>query len=221
MNSSNCVVDDVFAFVKEALSGLVSLRRDAESLVRSAAAKYGGLTEEQIRELVRTVIRDETSLVLIGMPTAGKTTLAGLVCEMTGRGVIETDDVVAAMLGTSIRECFETKGETYFRDRETEAVRSIRRKRGMIISCGGGVIKRPENMEILAENGRIVWIDRNVDKLFPSDSRPLSSSREAVLKLYEERHALYEKYSDIRIPNDRTPEDAAEAIVRYMNSGEY
>ena len=100
----------------------VPLRTDAERTVRRAAAACGALAEEQIREALRTVIRNETNLVLIGMPTAGKTTLAGLVSAMTGRPVIETDDAVTKMLGTSIRECFETKGETYFRDCETEAV---------------------------------------------------------------------------------------------------
>ena len=150
------------------------------------------------------------------MPTSGKTTLAQMVREETGLRVIELDDIITEKLGTSIRECFETYGEEYFRDLETETAESVRGVQGCIISCGGGIIRRPGNMEALSENGIVLWIDRAPAYLFASESRPLSSSLEAVRRLYEERKELYRKYCDVRIENNGTLKEAAEQILQVI-----
>ena len=160
----------------------------------------------------------QANIVLIGMPTAGKTTLASLLHEYTGREVVEMDETIAAVLDMSIRECFERYGEGYFRDLETAEAKRLRNAEGKIISCGGGIIKREENMRYLAENGVIFWIDRDPQKLFPTDSRPLSSNQSDLARLYEERKDLYSRYCDYRISNNTTPQEAVMRILEVLNT---
>ena len=89
-------------------------------------------------------------------------------------------------------------------------------KTGLILSCGGGIIKREENMIALRQNGIIIYIKRDLDLLIADDTRPLSSSKEAVLKLYEERKSLYEGYSDYIIENNGTIEEVVQKIVEIL-----
>lgn len=153
------------------------------------------------------------NIVLIGMPTSGKTTLASLLGKETGREVIEMDEVITKKLGTSIETCFETKGEAYFRKIETETAEELRTSTCKVISCGGGIIKNQANLRALSENGIIVWIQRDLSHLYATKDRPLTGDESYMKKLYEERKPLYEKYSDIRIDNNGTLAEALQEIM--------
>ena len=78
---------------------------------------------------------------------------------------------------------FEQYGEDYFRDCETLITKELSQKTGCILACGGGIVKREENMMALKQNGIIMYIKRDLDLLIADDTRPLSSSKEAILKL--------------------------------------
>ena len=68
-------------------------------------------------------------------------------------------------------------------------------------------------MRYLSENGIVIWIKRDLHNLFPTDSRPLSSSEEAIKKMYDDRYPLYEKYSDIQIENNETIDKVIHKII--------
>ncbi|HCK88629.1 MAG TPA: shikimate kinase [Erysipelotrichaceae bacterium] len=157
--------------------------------------------------------REKKNIVLIGMPTSGKTTFAALLSRETGIPAAEMDDEIISMLGTSIRECFETKGEAYFRRLETEAAKILSEGERKIISCGGGAVTVPETMRILSEHGEIYWLKRDLEKLFPTDSRPLSASAEALKQRYEERLPLYQKYCDVIIDNNGTIDETLRQLL--------
>lgn len=190
-----------------------------EMLVRQAAAADAYFTgkhvsEEDIERCMHTLCRERQSAVLIGMPTSGKSTLAAMYAEKTGRELVEMDDVIEQKLGTSIAACFQEKGEAYFRRIETETAAALRSGGRKIISCGGGIIKNEENMRFLGENGQIIWIRRDPQNLFPTDSRPLASDREALKKLYAERKDLYALYSDCTVDNNGTLEEALDELLK-------
>jgi shikimate dehydrogenase len=190
-----------------------------EMLVRQAYAAdliFTGkdLPSESADECLAEIYRKKRNIVLIGMPTSGKTTMSALVGEKIGRPVIEMDDEIVRKIGTGIKECFAEKGEAYFRQKETEVARDFREGKGLVISCGGGVIKTPETMRYLSENGLIIWIKRNVDQLYPTDSRPLSSTDDALHKLYEERLPLYRMYADMVADNTGTIEETVNSILK-------
>ena len=178
-----------------------------EMLVRQAFAAdelflHKKLNQSLIEPCMHQLLGERRNIVLIGMPTAGKSTIAQALGEKLNRHVVEMDDEIVDTLGTSIKTCFEKRGEAYFRNIETEVAKSHRNASGEIISCGVGVIKTEETMRYLSENGIVVYLKRDLSHLYPSDSRPLSSSEEAVKKMYEERLPLYTKYRDIEIENN-------------------
>lgn len=98
-----------------------------------------------------------------------------------------------------ISEMFEKYGEEYFRDRETEAVKSAAAQSGCVIATGGGAVLRPENVAALKQNGRLYFLDRPVEQLIPTRDRPLAGSAEAVRRRYEERYGIYTSCADTRI----------------------
>ena len=172
----------------------------------------GGLDLQNGRD--REELYAERNIVLTGMSTAGKTTLSALAAQRSGRTLIEMDDVITERMGMSIPVCFREKGEAYFRRYERELAEDLCTVRHAVISCGGGVVKDEETMRFLSRNGIVCWLDRSPDKLFPSDSRPLAATAEAVMKLYRERRHLYQKYADVRIDNNGTLEEAVTTILK-------
>ena len=147
------------------------------------------------------------------MPTSGKTTLASMLREMSGRTVYEMDDEITEKLGTTIAECFADKGEAYFRWLEQDVAKDLRSGGRFIISCGGGVIKTKEAMRFLSENSIVVWLKRGTEQLFPTDSRPLSDNDDALQRLYAEREPLYELYSDVTADNTGSLADTVREIL--------
>lgn len=170
--------------------------------------------QERIDACLGTLLKERRNIVLIGMPTSGKSSVAQMLGKQSGQQVYDMDTLLEQQLGTSIRTCFETHGEAYFRAKETRLARELASKEGVIISCGGGIIKNPENMQALSQHGVIVWLQRN--SLFPSSDRPLSADEASLKKLYEQRRGLYEMYSDIQVENNGTLEDTAEQILKKI-----
>ena len=160
------------------------------------------MEDSLIEDCLKELYREKRNIVLIGMPSAGKSTVAQLLSEKKQQEVIEMDACIEEEIGMSIRDYFAKSGEEAFRNKESEMCARHRFDQGKIISCGGGVIKREENIRNLAYNGILIFIDRDVDKLFASDSRPLSQSKSDVENLYQERYEFYERYCDVRIENN-------------------
>ena len=159
------------------------------------------------------LLRDKLNIVLIGMPSSGKTTIASILQERLGYETYEMDDIITGEIKMPIKDYFNQYGEEAFRDKETACAKALRNKHHVIISCGGGVIKRPVNMQYLKENGFIIFIDRNIDKLIATDDRPLSNDFEKLNRLYLERYDLYRKYSDITISNNGDINDTVNQIL--------
>lgn len=162
----------------------------------------------------KEILLKKQNIVLIGMPTCGKSTFSKLLAKETGRKVIEMDEEAVKRLGMPITECFKTKGEAYFRALETEIAKDLCRQTGIVISCGGGVIKTPETMRYLSENGLVIWLKRDLSLLFPGKDRPLSSNTEDLKRLYEERMPLYEYYADTVVNNNGTMESTLQQLIK-------
>lgn len=162
----------------------------------------------------RTVLRQVENIVLIGMPSAGKTTVGQLLARRIGKKFTDTDTLAEQRIGMTIADYFRTSGEEAFRAREQETVAEVSAVGGQIIATGGGAILRRENLTALRRNGLLVFLDRPIEQLTATVDRPLASDREALRRRYEERYALYRAAADVYIKNDGSPEEAADQIER-------
>ena len=86
-----------------------------------------------------------------------------------------------------------------------------------LLSCGGGIIKRGENLRALHQNGVVLFLDRPLNALTVGGGRPLSSSTEALKKMEAERRPLYFAAADAVIPNSGTVEDAVTAAMEALD----
>ena len=156
------------------------------------------------------------NIVLIGMPSSGKTTIGRLLAKKLGKDLIDMDEILTARIGMPIAEYFAKHGEQAFRKEESKLAAELALAEGKIISTGGGIVKDRENMRYLGANGDIVWLDRSLALLAGTPDRPLSQNAADMERLYKERMPLYEKYADLRICADSAPEEIAETIIKII-----
>lgn len=163
--------------------------------------------------------KKEKNIVLIGMPGCGKSTIGKILADKLNYKYIDSDCVIEEKSGKSIEELFNI-GENHFRKIECEVIREVSCEKMAVISTGGGVIKNSVNVQVLKENGIVVFIDRPIENIASDinmSKRPLLKEGTARLyELYKERYELYKKNCDIKITNDTSVEDVAKRIEEFI-----
>ena len=142
----------------------------------------------------RDIRLEAENIVLIGMPGCGKTTIGKILAQRLMRRFVDVDELVAQHVGKFKARIYREEGEAFFREKETEAIRTLALKTGLIISTGGGSCLRPVNRALLGLNGRFIWLKRPLAKLATRD-RPIAIAR-GVAALYEERAPIYSALAD-------------------------
>ena len=155
-----------------------------------------------------------TSIVLIGMPGCGKTTVGRALAGKLGRTFVDLDEEIVRRAGTSIPEIFAREGEAGFRERESALVREFGERTGLVVSTGGGVVTRRENYIPLKQNGLLLHLRRDPAAL-PTDGRPLSQAT-APEELWRRRAPLYAAFADGEIDNNGTLAGTLEQIEKEM-----
>ena len=140
-----------------------------------------------------------------------------LLAKQLGRTFVDLDDAIVKADGRSIPDIFAAEGEDGFRAKETEQTARFGKENRQLLSCGGGVVKRPENLRALHQNGVVLFIDRPVEALAVGGSRPLSSSMEALRTMEAQRRPLYRAAADAVVPNTGTLEDALRAAMEALD----
>ncbi len=186
-------------------------------LVEQAVAAEEYFFDKQISPSVSEKIlaelrRNFCNLILIGMPGSGKTSVGRRLAEISGRELLELDELIAQRAGRSIPEIFSTGGEEAFRHIESEIVRDAGKQSGNIIVTGGGVVTRDENYAPLHQNGRIYELRRPV-ALLSREGRPLSQGAN-LSEMEKIRAPLYTRFRDASVDNLSSVEDCAEMIWR-------
>lgn len=163
------------------------------------------------------------NIVLIGMPGCGKSTLSKIISKKLNISHIDMDDYIETNENKSIKEMF-SMSENYFRDIETKNLILIGELDSHVISTGGGIVKRKENITYLKKNSIIVFINRPIENIINDidmKTRPLlAGGVESVYKLYNERINLYKEYCDIEIYNYGEIEDVADLITKKVEEWE-
>ncbi len=199
---------------------LVMQALKAELLFREANVtgyfNQGNPTFSDGKKVYEDLLNSLTNVVLIGMPGCGKSTLGQKLATVLSRDLIDTDEEFIKNYGISPAECITASGEDEFRKKETETVKRIAAKNGLIIATGGGVVTREENISALKQNGKIVYLKRNIGNL-SSEGRPLSQGDGAIEKLFEKRKALYENSCDyVAEIKENNPDGTADEILKEL-----
>ncbi len=171
-----------------------------------------------VEKVYNSLLYEKESIVLIGMPSSGKSTVGSYLSELLNRKLYDTDTIVIDNTGMEIPHIFTRFGESFFRDEETKAVREAAASTSSVIATGGGVIKRSENIRTLKQNGKIIFLDRPLSMLLPTKDRPLSRTKDEITKIFNERYPLYLAAADIRIDASGSIEEVASAIISQIKN---
>ncbi len=164
------------------------------------------------------------NIVLVGLSGSGKTTIGNILSRFSSYSFVDTDEIIVKQQNCSINEIFAENGEEYFRDLETQVTKEVSDKDCQIISTGGGVVLRDENLKNLKQNGVVFYLKTSVETLLKrlegDTSRPLLKTDDVKKKLenmLEIRNSLYEK-ADVVFETDKmSAEETAKEILRIYN----
>ncbi len=165
------------------------------------------------------------NIFLVGFMGVGKSTVSKALQRTFAMDVIEMDEIIAKNNGMSISEIFELHGEEYFRNEETELLRSCQGEKNKIISCGGGVAMRQVNVDEMRKSGKVVLLtaapETILDRVKGNHDRPLLENKKNVddiRDLMEKRRPAYEAAADIVISTDgKSAYEICEEIIAKVN----
>lgn len=162
------------------------------------------------------------NIVIIGMRGSGKTTVGKALSKKLERQFIEMDEIVVEKAGMSIPEIVAKHGWEYFRNLESEVAREVTVFENSVIATGGGVVVRPENVEVLKQHSILIYLKAKVDVLVSrigkDPNRPPLTNKKSLKgemsEVLQSRHSLYEKAANKIIEtNSMSPEETANAII--------
>ncbi len=166
------------------------------------------------------------NIVLIGYRGTGKSVVGGLLSKQLGRQLVGMDAEIVKTAGMSIPEIVEKFGWPKFRDMETAEARKLAGLDSLVIDCGGGVIERPENIEILQSNAMVFWLKASVEtivaRIKDDNQRPAlvegKTFTEEVAEVLARRNSKYQSAAHHEIATDRlTSVQVVEAILELWN----
>lgn len=168
--------------------------------------------------------QEKTNIVLIGFMGSGKSSVGEKLARKLGYRFVDTDLEVEKSTRKSIRHIFEHEGEERFREAESKVIAEIAEREGQVISCGGGAVLNPANVEELRRKGKIVYLKGDPALLFErireSGERPLlnvNSPWEEFQRIFAERKERYEESADVIVLLDsQSQAEIVEEIVRRM-----
>ncbi len=150
------------------------------------------------------------NIFLVGMMGAGKTTIGRLLARKLGLQFIDSDHEIEARTGASIPWIFEIEGEASFRRRETDVIRDLCARQGIVLATGGGAILAPDNRALLSAHGTVVYLRATVNSILArtahDKNRPLLQTADPRRKLEELtalREPLYLEIADLVIDTGR------------------
>ena len=229
----NRIVEDIMAY-KEA-NGLQILQPEQEAKQKEWLVE-GRRHKDEVADVFDSIRTNSKriqarklfnyNIVLIGFMGAGKSTISDFLKTVFAMDIVEMDQIIAERQGMSISDIFETYGEQYFRDLETNLLIEMQSRSNVVISCGGGTPMRECNVVEMKKNGRVVLLTAKpetiLDRVKDNHDRPLIENNKTVpfiTDLMEKRRAKYEAAADIIIETDGKSElEICEELVHRLRA---
>lgn len=193
-------------------SGLAMLV--AQALYASELFQGRDLDDSLVAEVEGQIRAQTENVVLIGMPGAGKSSCGRALARLLGRPFVDVDEAIALECGRSAAQIIREDGEEAFRAVETEVTGRYAARSGLVLACGGGVVTREENRDLIRQNARVVFLDRPIAEL-SDDGRPMSQTK-GVERLAAERMDAYRSWADVTLPCTGSPAGDAELARRLL-----
>lgn len=205
--------------VTMAMEELGAITRVCTKLTKSCITFAAGVEESAPGQLSYEITKNllevnhnsrvTENISLIGFMGTGKTTVSHALSRILGMDEVDTDKTIVEQTGKQIAELYPELGEEKFRNLETEILRDISKRENTIISCGGGIVLRNENVHILKDTSTVVRLDADPEVIFKRvkrrTTRPLLNddmSLEHVKSMMNEREGRYSTAADITVNVD-------------------
>ena len=172
--------------------------------------------EKTFDETYKYVLSKKQNIVLTGMPGSGKSTIGKALSERLSMPFIDTDELIVENEGIEIPEIFSRFGEKYFRDAETQAIKQVSSQGGLIIATGGGAVLKEKNIQYLKSNGKIFFLNRPIEDIVPTESRPLSSNYDDLKKRFSERYDIYKSTAEEEVFVNGDVETAVRIVLEKL-----
>lgn len=164
------------------------------------------------------------NIYLIGFMGTGKSTVSKSLAKLLGYGEIDTDVWIVRQQNKSIAEIFEKQGEDAFRDMETSLLQELQKEKHKIISCGGGMAMRTENVTLMQKNGVVVLLTAQpetiLERVKNDQGRPVLNGNmnvKYIQRLLAQRSPFYQAAGEVVVPTDhRAPDDIAQEIKKNL-----
>lgn len=169
-------------------------------------------------------MKNTQNIFLIGFMGAGKSSIARELAKKLQMSIVEMDQRIVEEQGMTINEIFEKFGEDHFRDIESQLILDLGNTEPVIVSCGGGVVIRPENSQYMKKSGKVVFLTAKPETIFErvchSKDRPILNGNmnvEFIADLMGKRLPLYEAAADVMIHTDgKSIAEIAEEIIKAV-----
>ncbi|MCP1838897.1 shikimate kinase [Bradyrhizobium sp. USDA 4524] len=168
---------------------------------------------------------DGRPIVLVGMPSSGKSTIGPHLARRLGLPFIDTDKKIEAMTRMSITEIFATKGEQYFRDLEARSIAQFLERGPVVLATGGGAFMREETRHRVAEKGVSIWLNTDEGeirkRLSRDTARPLLQTedrKDKITQLISERSPFYQLADLTIVPGQKRDNKNADQCVAALRA---
>lgn len=157
---------------------------------------------------------------------AGKSTIGPLLAEELGWPFYDTDHEIEARTGVDIPWIFDVEGEAGFRRRESEMLSTLSDEAPLVLATGGGIVLAPENRELMAQKGIVIYLSATLDQLYArvakDKKRPLlqgGNPRDKIRQLMDLRAPLYESVANIvSVTDERNPRLVAKELAKQVRA---
>jgi len=190
---------------------------------RGTVSDVDDMADGLVDGVVDGVVRDDQHVVLVGLMGAGKSTVGRMLAERLHRPLYDSDQMIEARTGRTVREIFANDGEPVFRALEAEALADalVSTTPSVIAAAGGAVLSEANRRLLRAANAKVVWLRADpavlVERVQSAGHRPLlDDDPPAVLRqMADTREPLYREVADVIVTvAGRSPHEVVEAVLR-------
>ena len=232
----NRIIEDIMVYKDEHNLPILQPEQEAKQKVWLEARMEGKRHKKEVKDVFASITKNSKkiqarklfnyNIFLIGFMGCGKSTISDYLSNAFAMDVVEMDDIIAKREGMSISDIFETYGEQYFRDVETNLLVEMQNKSNVVISCGGGTPMRENNVLEMKKNGRVVLLTAQpetvLQRVKDNHDRPLLENNKNVsfiADLMAKRSEKYEAAADIIIQTDgKNEQEICEEMIQRLRA---